>query len=326
MDRVMFLCNNKQAIHNAYTPEQIGDHPILTAAELDSQGGCEQTEVVFSTWGMPPLTEEEIGRLLPNLKEIYYGAGSVQQFARPFLKKGVRIFSAWAANAVPVAEYTLAQILLANKGYFQLDARYRREGFKGARDYSNHFEGNYHNRVGLLGAGMVGRKVIENLKPFDLEVVVFDPFLPDEAARTMNVRKASLEEVFESCPVVSNHLANNADTVGMLNYGLFSRMSPWGVFINTGRNAQVVVADLIRAMREEPGRTALLDVTDPEEPLPLDHELFTVPNIQITPHRAGSCRGEVYRMGDYMMEEYKRVHAGEAPRWEVTLEMLKTMA
>ena len=322
----MFLCSSKQAIYNAYTPEQIGAHPVLTPEELEPDRAYAGVEAIFSTWGMPALEEGDIARLFPDLKEIYYAAGTVQKFARPYMARGVRIFSAWAANAVPVAEFTLAQILLANKGFFQMDARYRREGFQGARAYAEHFEGNYHNRVGLLGAGMVGKKVIEYMKPFALEALVFDPFLPQEAADRLGVKKASLEEIFETCPIVSNHLANNDETRGMLDYALFSRMSPYGVFINTGRGAQVVVPDLIRAMREEPGRTALLDVTDPEEPLPPDHELFRTPNIQITPHRAGSCRGEVHRMGDYMMEEYRRVRAGEAPRYEVTVEMLRTMA
>ena len=74
-------------------------------------------EFIFSTWGMPQFTEEEIAQYFPKLKAIFYSAGTVQAFARPFLKRGVKIFSAWGANAVPVAEYTVAQILLANKGF-----------------------------------------------------------------------------------------------------------------------------------------------------------------------------------------------------------------
>ena len=73
------------------------------------------TEYIFSTWGMPSFTEEEIKTYLPALKAVFYGAGSVQGFARPFLHSGVKVFSAWAANAVPVAEYTVAQIILAGK-------------------------------------------------------------------------------------------------------------------------------------------------------------------------------------------------------------------
>ena len=326
MDHRLFLCKDRQSLLNAYSEEQRAGSLLLTNEELMAGSPHPEIEAVFSTWGMPGLTEAEITEKLPNLRYVFYAAGTVQAFARPFLKKGIRVFSAWAANAVPVAEFTLAQILLANKGFFQLGRRYREEGQQAAIAYAEHFYGNYHNKVGLLGAGMVGKKVIENLKPFDISIDVFDPFLPDEAAEALGVRKTSLEDIFQNCPIVSNHLANNRETVGMLDYHLFSLMSPYAVFINTGRNAQVVVPDMIRAMTEEPGRTALLDVTDPEEPLPDGHPLWDVPNILITPHRAGSNRGEILRMGRYMMDEYHRVTNGEMPLYEVRLEMLRTMA
>ena len=84
-----------------------------------------ECEVAFATWGMPALTKEEIARFLPRLKAVFYAAGTVQYFARPFLESGVRVFSAYAANAVPVAEYAFAQISLAAKGYFQAAKCYR---------------------------------------------------------------------------------------------------------------------------------------------------------------------------------------------------------
>ena len=326
MDHRLFLCETRQNLLNAFSEEQRAGSLLLTSEEFMTGPAHPEIEAVFSSWGMPCLTEAQISERLPNLRFVFYAAGTVQYFARPFLQKGIRVFSAWAANAVPVAEFTLAQILLANKGFFQLDRRYRNEGHQAAADYAAHFDGNYHNKVGLLGAGMVGKKVIENLKPFDLEIEVFDPFLPDAAAKALGVRKTSLENIFQTCPVISNHLANNKETEGMLDYHLFSLMSPYAVFINTGRNAQVVVPGLIRAMQEAPGRTALLDVTDPEEPLPEGHPLWNVPNIIITPHRAGSQQGEIRRMGAYMTEEYQRVMAGQAPLYEVTMDMLRTMA
>ena len=85
---------------------------------IDSPDKFSDTEFIFSTWGMPVFTSEEIKEYFPSLKCVFYGAGSVQFFARPFLENGIKVFSAWGANAVPVAEYTVAQILLANKGYF----------------------------------------------------------------------------------------------------------------------------------------------------------------------------------------------------------------
>lgn len=280
---------------------------------------------IFSTWGMPALDEESIARLFPRLEAVFYAAGSVQGFARPFLRRGVRVFSAWGANAVPVAEYTLAQILLANKGFFSASRLYSSGGPAALREQTVAYPGNYGCRVGLLGAGMIGKLVIDLLKRHKLEVLVFDPFLPREQAAALGVRKADLETIFAECQTVSNHLANNPQTVGMLGYDLFARMKPGAVFLNTGRGAQVVEADLCRLLRERPDVTAVLDVTWPEPPEE-GHPFYTLPNVVLTPHIAGSLGDEVQRMSLYMLEEYRRVAAGEPARYEVTPEMLATMA
>jgi len=129
----------------------------------------------------------------------------VRGFARPLLRRGITVVSGWAANAVPVAEFTLAQILLANKGYFQNGRectgtdRYR-TAFRGC--------GNYGTTVALLGAGQIGRKTIELLRPFHLRVIVFDPFLDEVQADDLGVEKVSLEQAFGQGQVVSNHLAD----------------------------------------------------------------------------------------------------------------------
>ena len=86
-----------------------------------------------------------------------------------------------------------------------------------------------------------------------------------------------------------------------------------------------VEADLVRALEEVPTRTAVLDVTFPEPP-EAGHPFYTLPNVILTPHLAGSHRREVARMGEYMAEEFERVMCGQAPRWQVTEKMLETMA
>ena len=86
-----------------------------------ARDALKDVEVVFSTWGMPAMTEAEIKECFPSLKAVFYGAGSVQYFARPFLNAGVRVYSAWQANAVPVVQYAFAQILLATKGFEDCD-------------------------------------------------------------------------------------------------------------------------------------------------------------------------------------------------------------
>jgi phosphoglycerate dehydrogenase-like enzyme len=318
----IYLCTKAETVKNVYAT----DETVYTKdGVLSEPEKFKATEFIFSTWGMPTFTEEEIKSCLPSLKAVFYGAGTVQAFARPFLNCGVKVFSAWAANAVPVAEYTVAQIVLANKGFFSSNRLAKMGDRKAASQCFHSYPGNYDVKIGIIGAGMIGKLVIDMLKRYNLEVLVFDPFLPDEKADELEVKKASLETVFKECQVVSNHLANNEQTKGMLDGRLFESMLPFATFINTGRGAQVVEKDLIEVLKNRPDLTALLDVTFPEPP-ESDSEFYTLANCILTPHIAGSAGNEVRRMGEYMKEEYKKFIQNEPCKYEVTSEMLKTMA
>ncbi len=332
--KVKFVCESKENITEVYAPDIVSR--ISAIAELDvaqytksdvisTPAEFADTEILFSTWGMPSFTSEEIRTYLPKLKCVFYAAGTVQAFARPFLACGVRVFSAWAANAVPVAEYAVSQIILANKGFFKearLMAEKRLSEAYALRDTTI---GNYREKIGLIGCGMIGSLVAEMLKVYDLEVLAFDPFLSAEKAASLGVKTVSLDELFSSCRVVSNHLANNAQTKEMLTYGHFSAMPPYATFINTGRGAQLREDDLVRALRERPDLTAVLDVTC-AEPCPPEHPFYTLPNCFMTPHIAGSLGGEVVRMAQYMANEFEKYIAGEPCQYEVTPKMLQTMA
>lgn len=286
-----------------------------------------KVETIFTTWGMPAFTEEEIRTALPSLKAVYYAAGSVRYFAAPFLSCGVRVHSAWAANAVPVAEYTTAQILLANKGFFKSCRLCSKE--RALRDeakrYAEEKSGNFDASIGIIGAGMIGKMVIRALKSYDLKVLAYDKFLSKEELAALGAEKVTLDELFSRCDTISNHIANLPETAGMLRYEHFSRMKKNATFINTGRGAQVVEEDLLRALLEEPDRTAILDVTDPEPPFE-NSKLYNLPNVFLTPHIAGSSGNEVRRMGEYMLEEYRRGARNERFLYEVTPKMLETMA
>ena len=316
----IFVCEHKYDIKRVYG----SDERFYNREEIVSNPDAfKDTEYIFSTWGMSELTADEIKTCLPNLKAVFYAAGTVQYFARPFLDCGVKVFSAWAANAVPVAEYTVAQIILANKGFFKVTDLCRDR--KAASNMANKYDGNYGAKIGIIGAGMIGKLVIKMLKSYNLDVVAFDPFLPDETAKELGVEKVSLEDLFAQCNVVSNHLANNSQTKGMLNKALFESMLPYATFINTGRGAQVVEQDLIDVLKNREDLVAILDVTDPEPPLP-DSEFFDLKNCILTPHIAGSKGNEVRRMAEYMLKEYDAFVKGEPCQYEVTLKMLETMA
>jgi phosphoglycerate dehydrogenase-like enzyme len=301
--------------------------PFTKPEELEArEGEWKDVEFFFSTWGTPQLDQGQLERYFPRLKAVFHGAGTVQRFARPYLARGIRVFSSADANAVPVIELTTAEIVLANKGFFQAASLYKTGRHGEAQQYASQLPGNYDTPVGIIGAGKIGSGVIRRLQEYRLEVKVFDPFLDAEAARELGAEKRDvLEELFESCMVLSNHLANNEQTRNILNYRHFSLMQDYGVFINTGRGAQVVEDDLIRALTEKPTRTALLDVTFPE-PVPAGHPFYAMDNVILTPHIAGSKGRELARMGTYMAEEFERYINGGPLCYEVTLQKLATMA
>lgn len=328
------ICNSPHLVKKVYSKETLKslkneaglEEKVYSKEEfLENTNMFKDTEFLFSTWGMSQFTEDEIKTYLPNLKCVFYSAGTVQQFARPFLNCNVKVFSAWAANAVPVAEYTVAQIILANKSFFATSRLFKTKGHKKAKEVFQEFPGNYGEFIGIIGAGMIGKSVINMLKAYKLNVLVFDPFLPDEKAIELGVTKTSLEEIFSKCSVISNHLANNEQTQGMLNYKHFSLVRENATFINTGRGAQVVEKDLIRALKEKPDFTAILDVTNPEPPEE-DSEFYSLENCILTPHIAGSSGMETQRLSEYMLEEFRLYKNNLPTNYEVSMKMLETMA
>lgn len=288
-----------------------------------------EVEVIFCTWDMVAFTKEEIREFFPRLKVVFYAAASVQYFARPFLELGVRVITCHKVMAVPVAEFTVAQLVLANKGALRAMRAYSRDNLDAGRLSREVYPGSYATRVGILGAGAIGAIVVKMLRQFHMEVLVYDPFLTPAGMGALGIdRTCSLEEIFESCHTISNHLANNEKTVGMLNYSLFQRMAPNAAFLNTGRGAQVVEADLVRALREEPMRTAYLDVTYPEPPGE-DSPFWTMENVFLTPHVAGYAEQEVLMFSDFMiaqLQNYKAQKPFGTETVEVSLEMLETLA
>ena len=322
------------ALARVYLPDLVdalraeaGLDPAPLSVDALRAGAASDCDALFATWGMPALSEAELAAALPRLRAVFYAAGSVQSFARPLLARGVEVFSAWGANAVPVAEVAVAQILLANKGFFRF-----RHGPKDPvageveRRAALTYPGNLGCRIGLLGAGgRIGSLVARALRAHRVEILGYDPFLDGARAAELGVRKATLEEIFETCQTISNHLADNPATRGLLGYALFSRMLPTATFLNTGRGAQVVEPDLARALREEPGRSAVLDVTFPEPPA-ADSPLRALPNVLLTPHFAGSSGNEVRRMGEAMLAAFRDWRDGRPSPARVSAAMLDTMA
>lgn len=284
----------------------------------------QDVDVILSTWGGPEVDAEFL-EAAPNLKAIFYGAGSIKGImSDDAWERGVRITSAYAANAVPVAEFTLSQILFCLKDGWQLSRR-THAGEQEIWLGSKVVPGAYRTKVGVVSFGMIAKKVCELLKPFDVEVLVSSSYGSPELEREYGVRFASVEEIFKTCDCVSLHTPLLPSTHGLITAEHFRSLKQGASFINTARGAVVRQNELIEVFSERPDLTAVLDVTDPEPPAP-DDPLLSMPNVVLTPHLAGSFHYECRRMGQYMIDELGLFLDGEKLKWEIVREQAEKLA
>jgi phosphoglycerate dehydrogenase-like enzyme len=282
----------------------------------------EDIDVIFGTWGMPVLSEEILAAA-PNLKAIFYAAGTVKSFVTDAVwKRGITVSSASSANALPVAEFCLAQILFSLKlGWRQMRNNWREQQWTTESKIPGIFEA----QIGLISMGVVARRLVELLKPFKFHIQVYCPFLTCEEASRMGVKLVSLEEIFRESDVVSVHTPLLPETTGMINGRYFRMMKKNATFINTSRGAIVRECEMVESLRERPDITALLDVTDPEPPVPKSG-IFQVPNIYLTSHTAGAVGSECRRLARFAIAECERYLTGKPLQGVVNADALQYIA
>lgn len=274
----------------------------------------QDVEVIFSGWGGPKLDQEFL-EAAPNLKVMFYAAGSIKQIATDASwEKHIVITSAVHANSIPVTEFTLSQILfcLKNGWYFVRNIK-NNLTFPPKPFY---VPGAYKSTVGLISLSTVGRGVAELLKHFDVNVIAYDPYADIEVAKHLGVKLCSLEDIFIQADIVSLHTPLLDTTRGMIKGEHFSMMKQNASFINTARGAIVRQEEMIDVLKHRSDLTVVLDVTTPEPP-EKNSLLYTLPNVVLTPHIAGSEGQECARLGSYMLEEFKRYLNNEPLSWQV---------
>ncbi|MFJ4534549.1 hydroxyacid dehydrogenase [Streptomyces tibetensis] len=271
-------------------------------------------EVLITGWGCPHL-DAGLLTAAPRLGAVLHAAGSVRSLVGEALwERGVTVSSAVTGNALPVAEYTLAMILLLGKDAFDHRERFRRtHAYPGPAETAA--TGNLGRRVGVIGASRVGRRLLELLRPFDLTVLLHDPYVSPAEAAALGAESLSLEDLLRRSDIVSLHAPDIPATHHMLDRDRLALVRDGGVLVNTARGALVDHEALTDELVS--GRLhAVLDVTDPE-PLPAGSPLYQLPNVFLTPHIAGSLGNELERLGRIVVEELERLAAGVAPVHEV---------
>ena len=284
-----------------------------------------ETEILITGWGSPAIDAAALAQT-PHLKLVVHAAGTVKGLLGDSLfDRGILVSHAAQANALPVAEFTLAAIIFAGKKVFRF-----RDFYVADRNRQRTVPmqadaiGNYGRTIGIIGASRIGRRVIELLAPFDYRILLYDPMVDAAEAARLGVEKAELDALMASADIVSLHAPSLPATRHMIDARRLSMMKDGATFINTARGALVDEAALIRVLKT--GHIdAIIDVTDPEIPEAAS-AFYELPNVFLTPHIAGAVGLERARLGEMAVDETIRFIEGRPLLYEVRREDMARMA
>lgn len=278
--------------------------------------------VCVTSWGNQPL-DADVLSVCPDLKLLVHAAGSVKPVVSDALwEKGVRVSSSAPMLSMGVSETALGFTIAASKNFFALNENLHRGGWAEGKENIREL---YELTVGVISGGWAGRHYIELLRPFQVDILLYDPFVSDEQAAAWGCRKASFEEVLEQSDIISIHAPSIPETNHLFRAETLAKMKKDAVLINTARGSIIDEAALYEHMKAGNLKYACLDVFDPEPPA-ADHPLRSLPNVIMTPHLAGLANNGLKKIGQHVCEELERFLAGQPLLAEVTKDMLAKMA
>lgn len=304
---------------------------VLDAAPMqrfdDDRAGklLAEAEILITGWGSPTIDAAALA-LAPHLRLVAHSAGTVKGLLGDSLfDRGIAVSHAAQANALPVAEFTLAAIIFAGKKIFRFRDLYLADrNRKRTQPIQAEAIGNYGRTVGIIGASRIGRRVIELLAPFDYRILLYDPMVDEADAARLGVDKTELDALMASADIISLHAPSLPATRHMIDAQRLSLMKEGATFINTARGALVDEAALIAMLKT--GRIdAIIDVTDPEIP-EAGSAFYDLPNVFLTPHIAGAVGLERTRLGEMAVDEVIRFIEGKPLLHEIRREDMARMA
>ena len=239
-------------------------------------------DVVFTGWGATCYDEELLERA-DSLKLIAHTGGSAAALVSEELsKRNITLLSGNRLYAESVAEGALTYILMAQRRMLEnIDMTIN----KGWPDTYLYTKGLKKKVIGLVGFGMIAKNLARILNVFDVQIKIYSGYLSEEEAKQYNAEVCSLEEIFETCDIISVHSGLNEKNYHLIDKKYFSKMKDDALIVNTARGAVLNEDDLIEELKT--GRVrAILDVYE-KEPLPMDSGLRNLNNVILVPHKGG---------------------------------------
>lgn len=282
-------------------------------------------EALITTWDSPKFSED-LPRLAPQLRIIAHCGGEVKsRFARPLFDK-LTITTAPVPMARATAEMGAALLLYSARNVDLYRSALRNRSNRIYDDVHLHGapESLIGREVAMIGFGRIGRALVDLMRGFDLEWLVYDPYVTKSLARKYSVRLVGLQTLLPRAHLLVLTAALTEETRGLLSRDRLSRLPDGAVVINIARGGLVDLAALTKEVRRKRLRCAL-DVTDPVEPLPVGHALRTLPGAIVTPHIAGSNRRVRREMTEVVMNDLESFFCGNGVDNRVTTAMLDRM-
>jgi phosphoglycerate dehydrogenase-like enzyme len=176
----------------------------------------------------------------------------------------------------------------------------------------------------MVGFGRIGRALVQLLRGFDLKWSVYDPYVSKADARKYSVTLVPFERLISQAKLLVLSAALTEETRGLLNQKVLAKLPDGAFIVNIARGGLLDLDSLVREVKNGRLRCAL-DVTDPLEPLPVNHPIRNLPGAMVTPHIAASNLAVRWQIAEVVLNDLERFFAGEGVQNRVTIKMLERM-
>ena len=228
-------------------------------------------------------------------------------------KRGIVVSNCPGKVSEPVSEMACTMILDMMRSVTKVNKNWKPgDGFHAVESSRL----SYETTIGIVGFGIIGKKVAKKLGGFDFRFIAYDPYAKQEDADAYGVTLVSLDELMAQADIVSVHARLLPATKNLIDAPQIALMKPTACLVNTARAGLVNEDALIDALKKHEIRGAALDVFK-EEPLPDDHILHQLDNVVITPHMAGNAGDVMLLSVRMMMEEIIRYMKDEPLAYKV---------
>lgn len=273
----------------------------LTKEELIEK--VDDCDAVITCWGSNMFDEEVLAHA-PKLKILAHFAGSVAPYVSEALyDRGIKVIGANDMMfAESVAEGAIAYMLCSQRKIkkIQKHIENRAEGWVESR--KDPFKrGLLYKTVGIVSFGAIGEHLARMLQPFNCKIKVYSRNISDEKLQKYNMQRASLEEIFSTCDIISLHTAWNKHTEKMINKDLIKMIKDDALLVNTARG-QIIDEEALTEELKTGRFSAALDVFW-QEPLPSESELYGLENVLIMPHNGGPTPDLYKYIADSLIDE-----------------------